>query len=64
MIGTSHPPHTHTRSASSYIYKVFDILYMCWAVIKPLTLIALTLALTQTQSVMSLISMVLYHYDL
>ena len=31
MVGTSHHLHTHTRSTSC-IKKVFDILYMWWAV--------------------------------
>ena len=31
VIGTSYPLHTHVRS-TSYIYKVFGILYMLWIV--------------------------------
>ena len=33
VIGTSYPLHTHVRS-TSYIYKVFGILYMQWMVIR------------------------------
>ncbi len=32
VIGTSYPLHTHV-SSTSYIYKVFGILYMLWMVI-------------------------------
>jgi hypothetical protein len=72
MIGTSHPIHTHPDPVHTYTrcltYSIcVGQSYDCGVIIPtpmPLTLIALTLASTQTQSVMSLISTVLYPYNL